>query len=125
MEHRWGQRVQIDIPVVLRCEPYGVVPGRLENLSISGARVSTKLALPRFAQVDLILEAPFDLEHPGQRRTARIRAYIVRRQNDSFGLEWIDMAPEAVTALIRGTATDAQGPGKELLVPVLRAQPQS
>ena len=110
MEHRWGQRVQIDIPVVLRCDPYGVVPGRLENLSISGALVSTKLALPRFAQVELILEAPFAAEQPGERCMVRIRAYIVRRRKNSFGLEWIDMAPEAITALIRGAATAAQGP---------------
>jgi hypothetical protein len=102
----------MDIPVVLTCEPYGLVSGRLENLSISGALVSTKLALPRFGRIDLTLEAPFAPEHAGERCTVRIRAYVVRQQNDRFGLEWIDMAPEAVTALIRGAVTDApaQGP---------------
>jgi hypothetical protein len=103
----------MDIPVMLTCGPYGFVSGRLENLSISGALVSTKLALPSFGQIDLILEAPFTLAHPGERSTVRIRAYVVRRQKDGIGLEWIDMAPEAITALIRGAFTDAQGHGPQ------------
>ena len=37
MEHRWGERVGVDIPVRITGHPFTVRTGRLSNLSVSGA----------------------------------------------------------------------------------------
>ena len=43
MDHRWGQRVAVDLAVQLLCHPRTIAVGRLMNVSVSGAYVRTGL----------------------------------------------------------------------------------
>ena len=96
MEHRWGQRVTLEIPVTLAVAGRTLGRGVLRNASISGALIETALELPVFS--NLVVSLPSHGESAP--RTADLHACLVRRAPAGFAVEWRDMACPAIVALL-------------------------
>jgi hypothetical protein len=85
MEHRWGTRVSLDIPMRwARINSFVVSIGRLVNLHLR-------------SRIQLLLEWPLRPKHP----ILPITAYVARKSSAGVGLEWCDYAPYAVMQLLR------------------------
>ena len=93
MEHRWGTRAPCQFPVDLRRPDLGAAGGYIENISVSGALIRTDRTLPPMTQLDVMIGGE------------RIPAWIVRRLPGAIGVEWCELAPRAVVALLRPVAT--------------------
>ena len=99
MEHRWGKRSSVDIPVVLHAGSGSRIRGRMANLSLSGALVLTDVRLPVFSQVMLELEGLWsNAEMPP------IAAYVARAANGGIGLEWDEFSPLPIAELLSPAA---------------------
>ena len=101
MDHRWGQRVVVDLAVQLLCHPRTIAVGRLMNASVSGAFVRTGLAPALLAPVRIL---GFLSETEGTRREA-IEGYVVRREREGFGIEWFELAPAGVCRFLMNGVT--------------------
>jgi len=99
MEHRWGKRSALDIPVRLRLRSGAVDAGRIANASLSGVFVRTPARLPVFTHVLVELE----VGGAQQSRPHCIPAYVVRAAPDGVGLEWSEFAPPAIATLLART----------------------
>lgn len=95
MEHRWGERSKLNIPVQVDCGPRGVVLAVMRDASASGAFLCTAAQLPLLTGVRVEFGAAVTL---GQARG--VDAQVVRRAADGFGLEWTELAPKAVVDLL-------------------------
>src|SRR5271157_2411766 len=93
MEHRWGKRVSVDIPVRLRCRASAVVEARIVNISRSGALIRTNLPLTVMARVDIYLNED------------AISSFVTRVESSGIGVEWCESSSE-----ILGTVLRAQPP---------------
>jgi hypothetical protein len=92
MEHRCGQRVEVDLGVHLLARPSGIGPGTLRNISLSGAFVVTTLTLPLLTRVRVICKA-------GAIDVAALRkmeGYVVRLADDGVGIEWCALLPPSL-----------------------------
>jgi hypothetical protein len=93
MEHRWGERSKLNIPVQVDCGSRGVVLGVMRDVSASGGFLCTA------AQIPLLTNVHVDFSTArGQRRA--VEAQVVRRALDGFGLEWMELAPRTVIDLL-------------------------
>ena len=99
MEHRWGERIELDCPVRLELRDGTGVEGRLCNASISGAWIETGARLPArslaYAIVNVIVPAG------ARRRAIELPACIARIAPDGVGVEWRDMAVPTLVGLLR------------------------
>jgi hypothetical protein len=103
MEHRWGERVAVDIPVQVSVPPLIIGAGRVQNLSISGAWISGNFDLPPLARAIVI----FDLGIGGVQETLPLACYVARVLRGGMGVEWRELAPQIVSDLML-FATDSQ-----------------
>jgi hypothetical protein len=101
MDHRWGQRVAVDLAVQLLCHPRTIAVGRLMNVSVSGAYVRTGLIPALLAPVRIL---GFLSETEGMRREA-IEGYVVRREREGFGIEWFELAPAGACRFLMAGVT--------------------
>jgi hypothetical protein len=95
MEHRWGTRLPMDLPVNLDVEGQRIAAGRMLNASISGALIATSARLPMLAVVKLSV-----LHGPG-RQGLELKARIVRNETDAIAIEWLDMSCDGLVSLLR------------------------
>jgi PilZ domain len=100
MEHRWGERVGVDIPVRLTAHPFAVRHGRLMNLSVSGASIKADFDLRPLSRIQVVIELP----HRSRCEAPSIAAYVTRTSKDSVGIEWCEFAPPAVSELLQAFA---------------------
>jgi hypothetical protein len=91
MEHRWGERFTVDLPVRLRSGHRLIGAGRLRNLSISGALVQTELRLTALAPIDVEVRVGSSRE--------MLEAFVTRQDEGALGIEWLEVGP-AVVALV-------------------------
>ena len=94
MEHRWGNRIVVDLPV--RISGAGITgTGTLQDLSVSGAFIETALPLATLTLVRIqIPRGPNGrLEH------ADTWGFVVRQNHRGIGIEWCDLAPLPTTEL--------------------------
>jgi hypothetical protein len=96
MEHRCGDRISTDVPVLLVALPGTIGPGRIANVSLTGAYVETRLKLPLLSPV--ILEPVKPTRHAGS--AARLEAYVVRLDQAGIGLEWCEPILDPVAQLL-------------------------
>jgi hypothetical protein len=98
MEHRWGERLEVALPVRIRA-PYGLVgSGLVTNFSVSGAFIATTLPVAPLSQVRVSFRFG--------RRAARIMhldgstfaAQVVRHNAAGFAVEWCEFGTEDVVA---------------------------
>lgn len=104
MEHRWGHRITLDLPVIV-AHGAKTAAARLCNASSSGGFVATRMRLPLWTQIDVRL-VPL---RAGE-KSASIPAAIVRARHDGFGVEWVEFAPDDIRALLTRTPAAAQTP---------------
>jgi len=96
LEHRWGDRVKVNIPV--RVEP-GDLTGanaRMKNLSLSGALMTSDFDLRLNTLIEVSIALP-----PPSTRTAVMKAIVSRKSNGGVGIEWYDFAPNIIRDLLR------------------------
>ena len=101
MEHRWGQRVSVDLPVHLDSAGLdsaglgGV--GKLRDISISGGFIETALAMPAYTNLGVV----FLVGSGAAQRAVDLPACVTRVARDGFAVEWRDMACPTLLALLR------------------------
>jgi hypothetical protein len=97
MEHRWGERVDIDCPARLVMHDGTVAEGRLRNASISGAFICTTLRPAPLTTLGVQLVCGTG-KH---RRNVECPACLVRTASDGIAVEWRDMAMPMLVELLR------------------------
>ncbi|MEO8308788.1 MAG: PilZ domain-containing protein [Pseudomonadota bacterium] len=95
MDHRWGARSPVHLDIRLVCQPGAITAGWLENVSISGTFVRTKLVVPLLSPVRVIVVDRLPLG----RRSIELPAYVIRRDREGMGLEWSNLAPRTLQRL--------------------------
>jgi len=96
MEHRCGRRIEVEVPVTLGLSSGERVPGRIVNISLSGALLRTQARLPSLGRLTVQLETDESCEGPPR----TVLAHIVRRMAGGAGLEWSEFSPAAICALL-------------------------
>jgi hypothetical protein len=100
MEHRWGRRHTMDVPVRFVALPATIGTGRVINMSVTGAYMETTVPLRKMSV--LFLEPSIV---PGANgRVRRIAASVVRHDERGVGLEWCDSGVERSPGFARLTA---------------------
>lgn len=84
------------VPVRLIPDSGEPVLGQTENISISGAFVQTACHVPLWARLEVELVVAGEL---GQ-EPERVAAHVTRRTRHGVGLEWYELAPRPVRALL-------------------------
>jgi hypothetical protein len=100
MEHRWGERVQVDFPVRVTALRFSVREGRLGDLSVSGAWVKAELDARLLSRIQVAIILPLWSKH----EPPLVEAYVTRKLKGGFGLEWCEFAPAPVSDLLRTIA---------------------
>jgi hypothetical protein len=89
MEHRLGQRPQLDVPIRLTAPHLFLVrSGQLRNLSVSGGWIVTETDLRVLSAIQVAVDLPN--ESPAQ-----VSAHIARKVREGIGVEWNTLAPAA------------------------------
>jgi PilZ domain-containing protein len=102
LEHRWGERVQVNIPVRVSAASLMRVDGCMKNLSLSGALMRSDRELRLHALIQVHIELP-----PPAPRAAVLEAHVSRTFNEWVGIEWCEFAPNIVKGLLRDPAIRA------------------
>jgi hypothetical protein len=101
MEHRWGQRVALGLPVHVESGRTTAL-GILRDASISGGFIESVLEPALYTNLSVIL-----LVGTGEdRRAAELPCAVTRRDARGFGVEWRDMACAPLLALLRETGAE-------------------
>ncbi len=106
MEHRWGERLKVELPVRIWTVYGSVGAGHVMDLSVSGAFIATPLQVPLLSPVNVVFRS--------RRYNGRLResptyvAHVVRREANGFGIEWFDFATEDVIAVTHPEVTSTR-----------------
>ena len=101
MDHRWGRRVQVDLPVRVAAHRFAVRDGRLIDLSVSGALIEAEVDARVLTRVQVILLLPAVPRH----EAPALEAYVARKHRHGIGVEWCEFAPRAVREFLRDTVS--------------------
>ncbi len=112
MEHRWGERIRVDLPVKITGHPFIVRSGRLSNLSVSGAFLKADFDLRMLSRIQLTIDLP-RLKH----EAPLIPAYIARKHKDGIGIEWCEFAPQPISELLHTLSLRRHSPLRRPEVP--------
>ena len=96
LDHRWGERFGVNIPVRVSAAALASVNGCVRNLSLSGALMESDCELRLHALIEVRIELP-----PPTSRTAVLVAHVSRKLNEGVGIEWCEFAPKIVKDLLR------------------------
>jgi hypothetical protein len=96
MEHRWGERIVVDIPVQVSVPPLVIGSGRITDISISGAWISGRFDLPPLARAFIV----FDFSLGGARESLPLACFVARVRPEGMGVEWRELAPQIVSDLM-------------------------
>lgn len=105
MEHRWGARMSIRLPVRLGSDPLTLIHGVLRDVSLSGAYIETNDS-PLSRNPLLVELGPADSR---SREPLALRAFVVRRDAGGLGIEWCDFAPHPIRSLLASGSRSALG----------------
>jgi hypothetical protein len=97
MEHRWGERMTVDLAVRLRSPVGGIAMGQMVDVSRSGAFIRTELGLEFAVRIDILLSSD------------EVPAFVVRNASDGVGVEWCGAVPDVITALVRPSKAQHHG----------------
>jgi hypothetical protein len=100
MEHRWGERMALELPVRLDARPGMLALGQTRDVSLSGAYVKTIARFPPLSGLYVELEGACR----GDAELCRIPAYIVRVDEDGVAVEWREYAPSVIRRLLNEAA---------------------
>jgi hypothetical protein len=113
LEHRWGARARLEVPVQIDCSSGVIVLGVMRDASVSGGFVTTAVPLPTMSVVKLV---PMTTRC---RPRGGVEAFVVRRTAEGAGLEWCDLAPMSIVELLAPQEAElvAVARGGELRIP--------
>ena len=99
MEHRWGERLKVALPVRIRGACGLVGTGLAINFSVSGALIVTSVPAALFSRVRI----SFGFIRIGGRRVARgddctFEGQVVRKNVAGFAVEWSEFGTAEVVA---------------------------
>ncbi len=94
MEHRWGNRHEVSQSVRIATHSGVIGRGVIRDVSTSGAFVEAPLPLQLFSYVRIQFNSAVD------GRPTMVEGQVVRKTANGFGIEWRELAPEAVAALV-------------------------
>ncbi len=100
LEHRWGERFALDLPVQLAVNTVSGIDARLKNVSLSGALLEADFALRIHTVIDIKVPMPLS-----RQPATVLKAYVIRKFNDKVGIEWRDFAPHPIKELLRSLVT--------------------
>lgn len=98
IDHRWGERFRVDIPVQVTIQALAGIDGRLKNLSLSGALLTACFDLRVHSLIEVCIVTPRDP------RPTPVKAYVTRKRQQDVGIEWCDFAHPAIKDLLRAPA---------------------
>ena len=96
LDHRWGERVRVNIPVLVQTNQSTAANGCVQDLSLSGALLKSDSDLRLHTLIEISIAMP-----PPSTRTAVLKAYVSRKFEQGVGIEWYDFAPNIIRALMR------------------------
>jgi hypothetical protein len=96
LEHRWGPRVRVNMPVRVSAADLSRVDGCVKNLSLSGAFMKVDCELRLHSLIEVRIELP-----PPAARAAVVEAHVSRKLNEGVGIEWCEFAPSIVKEWLR------------------------
>jgi len=100
LEHRWGHRVDVAIPVRLHAlSRMREKSAQLTNISISGGWIPIDIGVRRLSRIQVVFELPLLPTSP-----QTVNAYVARQSGEGIGLEWCEHAPQAVVRLMQALA---------------------
>jgi hypothetical protein len=103
IDHRWGERFRVDIPVRVTIQALSGIDGRLKNLSLSGALLNACFDLRVHSLIEIsIVTASLPRPSP-------VKAYVTRKRHQDVGIEWCEFAHPAVKDLLRAPALQMVG----------------
>ena len=85
MEHRWGRRISVDLPVRVILSTGSVIWGRVRNLSITGAFVESAHLLPAGTRVSVE-----PMTGAGHWPARALPASVIWSRSSGAGLEWCE-----------------------------------
>jgi hypothetical protein len=95
MEHRWGARIAVHIPVRVTATHLSMASiGRITSLSLSGGFI-TGLGFRPLSRIHVSFEHPL-LQRPAE----KLAAFVARVCEDGAGIVWCDFAPRSVAELV-------------------------
>ena len=97
MEHRWGERLRVSLPVRVSTHAFSQWDGKLTDISVSGAHLQGDVELRPLTRVEVAVLLP----QVSKYHAHPVKAYVVRRHRDGYGIEWCEFAPLPVTVLLR------------------------
>jgi hypothetical protein len=122
MEHRWGQRVRIEMPIRLTGRSFEQTAAKLVDVSLSGAFVVVDRDIRILCQIQVALNVPHILAP----NTMSLNAHVIRKEPQGIGIEWASLAPASYATLLRMASlwreedrARAEPPGTWLQVPSL------
>jgi PilZ domain-containing protein len=96
IEHRWMPRQSARLPVSIACRPFGLLRGRLRDISNGGAMVQLGARLPSNAPVELVLPVCIG----GDDRIYHLPAIVTRSGESGVGLMFGRIDSEMWAALL-------------------------
>jgi hypothetical protein len=96
IEHRWGERVRVNIPVLVSAVALSGIDSCIKNISLSGALINSACDLRLHSLIEVSIELPSP-----SRRIAVIKAHVSRKLKEGVGVEWCEFAPSIVKDLLR------------------------
>jgi PilZ domain len=96
LEHRWGERVCVNIPVRVSAAAQARAGGCVKNLSLSGAFMKSDCELRLHALIEVRIRLP-----PPASCSAVVEAHVSRKIDEGVGIEWCEFAPSIVKDLLR------------------------
>ncbi|HEY0802853.1 MAG TPA: PilZ domain-containing protein [Steroidobacteraceae bacterium] len=102
IEHRWGERFPVDLPVKVSVHTFKRIDGRLKNLSLSGALIRADVDIRLHALIEISVALPSPASHE-----VIIMAHVTRRHNEEVGIEWCDYGSSPVKELLWSHRVDA------------------
>jgi PilZ domain len=97
MEHRWGQRMRVDLPIRIKGQSFRSISARLIDLSLTGGFIEVELdvrLLCRF-QVVAFVSGHF------QPAAMSFDAHVIRKAHRGIGVEWAALSPADFRRLLR------------------------
>jgi hypothetical protein len=107
MEHRWGHRIEVVIPVRLHASSrLRGHSAQLANLSRSGGWIPLDVSVRRLSRIQVVFDLPLSCSGPRRVHASppAVNAYVARHSGDGIGLEWCEHAPELVVRLLQDLA---------------------
>jgi len=96
MEHRWGARICVNIPVYVSAGAFPGFDGSIRNLSLSGALMKSDCELRLHSLIDVHIKLPAPSP-----RVDIVKAHVSRKLQECVGIEWCEFAPAIVKNLLR------------------------